>query len=555
MKRCTLLLFVLISVLPLSNINSQSNQQALIFTIDVSKSMLNPSGFYNTLKENIKTFIKNDVQVNDLVTIYSFGDDVKIISDVPNFKITGAQDIERLAQSIDKLKPSDNFTFLTKAIDIMATQMESLQSQYKNMPIKAFLFTDGKNEPPTGSTSLTLDEILNKHNATFKNPYTYTYLITLGTKLDKELEARAADTESGIQVSPGDKSLVKRSLNIIPAYQKVEIGSSTNYSINANFQFLSIKNIPKGSIKFTSGTHTNVSLESSENEVDFTSSSIGTKFNLPIKLSVVPEPGKFELKYQITPVDDNYEVIPREVTIELKVQVASVEIATDKLEVESTTKGGLSKVFIKGENKSSNEIKVLPVLDPVDQNISYNDNYFSISPGKFEKEIEFRINPLAVGEYPYSVMFQAVDSDVKIEKKVDLLLKITNPFNWGPIIRIIIIILVLALLFGIVYIYFYLINKEFAHYSISGMGLQKEVLGEFKKFWSTQLTVGTDIFSDSIATKVLTIKADIKTPFDKKLKLKWHDKDNTSPNEIMNYESLQSMKVNYNNKNFEFEKN
>ena len=154
MKKFFLFIIAFIFITSLKSF-TQQEEKALIFSIDISRSMLNPPGFYQQFKENIKNYIKNDVKVNDLVTIYSFGNDVSIVTDVVNFKVSGTQDIERLIQFIDRLNPTDNKTFLTKAVDIVADQIAKLQSDYKDLRIKAYIFTYGKNYTTTLTSYIT----------------------------------------------------------------------------------------------------------------------------------------------------------------------------------------------------------------------------------------------------------------------------------------------------------------------------------------------------------------------------------------------------------------
>lgn len=554
MKKIFAFTIAVILVLSFESI-SQTQNQALIFSIDVSRSMLQPPGFYQKLKDNIKNYIKNEAQVNDLVTIYSFGDDVRIISDVVNFKVTSVQDIEKLTQFIDKLSPTDNKTFLTKAIDVLASQMESLQKQYESLPIKAFLFTDGKNEPPTGVSSLNLAQILSKHKTTFQNPFTFTYIITLGTELDKELQTLVNTPNSGVSEIPGSKELTKREVKIILQSQKVRVNLSSVSEVNAKFQFLTINNIEKGTIKFEIISGDEIKL--SNDVVNFDPNYVGKYFNLPLIMSSNVKSGVKNLRLRIIPVKDNFNVTPREVGVEIIIEEVSIDLIDEQINVEQTSKGGTTKVNIIGKNNSQSDVKVLPIINPSDDLFVYEGESIILPKGDFEQEIEFKVNPTSIGEYPYSLAFQPINSDVKIAKSIPIVLKITEPFNWGPILTIIIILLILGLIGGLGYLYFYLVDREFAKYTISGMSLNKEPLNEFKKFWQTKIIVGKNIFSDTIGEEIFTIKADLLTPFKKELKLEWSqvNKDRILPIDVLSYDALIPLRVQFNKKyQFEIEK-
>jgi len=223
--------------------------------------------------------------------------------------------------------------------------------------------------------------------------------------------------------------------------------------------------------------------------------------------------------------------------------------------VESSTEGGIVQIKIEGNNKASKDIQVVPLLNPTDEYLFYEGQPITLIKGEFQKDFELKVNPIAVGEYSYTLLLRPVAQEVRIEKLIPVTLIITEPFNWELIILIIILILIALLISALIYLYFYSVKREFSKYTISGMGIMNENINDFKKFWATKIIIGKDIFSDSIGNRVLTIKADLKTPFDKKLKLEWHDKDKTYPTDVINFESLQSMKVQYDKKYvFEIEK-
>lgn len=527
------------------NLMPQTPNQALIFSIDVSRSMLNPPGFYQTLKDQMKTYIKNDVQIGDIVTIYSFGDDVKIISDNINFKITGTQDIDKLTQFIDKLQPTDNYTNLSKAIDIFANQMFELQKQYPDMNIKVLLFTDGKNQPPTGSSSLTLAEILNKHKTVFQNPYSSTYVISLGTKLDNEIQTLIDNPGSGIKGIEGDKLTKQSTVKILQIDKKIILKPQDENIVPLNFQFLSIQNVPKGSLKFIKISGTAGELK--ESEVEFNASSAGKKFSLPLQRNSGVNSGKQQLKLAIS-AKQKFDVTPKEVTIEIEFEEQSIEFSNDVLEAEGTTDGGRIKLDIKGKNASGNNADVIPILNPGDQRLTYKGEKLVIPKGDFNTTLELEQVPMQAGNYRYTLTFQSIDGSIKTGKHIPINLTVTEPLDWGPILIAGLIILFIALIAGLVYLFYYLVDKEFAKYGISGMSLKNEPLNNFKKFWQTKITIGTNIYSDVIGEKVVTIKGDIKTPFDKKLKLEWHNTENIKPAENVNLESIQNMNITYNSK-------
>jgi hypothetical protein len=175
---------------------AQETPQAFVFAVDVSGSMAQPRDFFPRVRSSIKDYIRKQIRTGDLVTIYSFGNDVNIVSDIPNFKVQSVQDIEKLMGYIDRLRIGDQKTWLSKAIDNVAEHLKATRSLHSGITITTYLFTDGKNDPPSGVPALELSEILSRHRAEFNNPNNFTYILTFDTEVDSILRKPG----SGIQI-------------------------------------------------------------------------------------------------------------------------------------------------------------------------------------------------------------------------------------------------------------------------------------------------------------------------------------------------------------------
>jgi hypothetical protein len=537
----------------ITNLFAQNSNQALIFAVDVSRSMLNPQGFYESLKGEIKEYIKRNVQINDLVTIYSFGDDVKIVSDVPNYRINGVQDIEKLIGFIDKFEPTDSKTWLSKAFDNVATQMSSTQSQFPQIPIKAFIFTDGRNDPPTMGGSLSMEEILTKHNAVFENPNTHTFIISLDTEIDSEIK-KLEDKNRNVQILRGSKSLSIKELLFMPSYQKLVLISTEEKKISAGFKLLSVKNITSSDLKFILQNKSEVKVKPADIDISISDKIAG--FEIPIEVLGEVNIGKYKLFYKVVPSDNAISVTPKEVVIELVIEGDLVNITTSQVEVKSTTKGGVINIPLKGENRSKNQIRLLPIIEPSTGDLTFEKDFVTIPPGAFEQNLNFQLQPKEKGQYSYMLSFKSLEGDVFIDKNIGVNLQISKPYNWGPLLNILGFILIVIIFIGVAFTALYLINNAFAAYTISGMGINNLPLNDFKKFYSIKLTIGRDIFSDLINEEIVTIKASIKTVFDRNLKLEWYNQDKIIPTSLIEHDTLEPMKVNYDKKyNFEIQRN
>jgi len=91
---------------------------------------------------------------------------------------------------------------------------------------------------------------------------------------------------------------------------------------------------------------------------------------------------------------------------------------------------------------------------------------------------------------------------------------------------------------------------------ISGMGVENMSLKEFKRYLSSKVTIGRDIFEDPIHEDVLTVKATLVTLFNQQLKLQWHNRKKIKPESLLSLETIDTMDVNYDDKyNFKIRKN
>lgn len=209
-KNITILIFLTIFIsLVFSQVNAEG--KSLFFVVDVSGSM-QKNDLFSRLKDEIKTYIKEESNKGDWVSIITFGTDIKVITSeyIRDEKVLG--DTNSLIRKIDKLDAKEQYTFMTGAIDILASQMGIAQKANPDHIVKAFIFTDGKNDPPPQAegANWTFEEILNKHYDIFDNPSTYLYILTLGIKPDESLVKAL-------------KNKKRAYINEVPDVEKIEI--------------------------------------------------------------------------------------------------------------------------------------------------------------------------------------------------------------------------------------------------------------------------------------------------------------------------------------------
>jgi hypothetical protein len=207
--------FLIFVILNFSPINAQEADKSLFFVIDVSKSM-NKNQLFVRLKDEITKYIKEETKQGDFVNIITFGTDIKLITSEEIRDEKAVADTESLMLRINQLQADEDYTYITGALDLLASQMRMAQKANPNHIVKAFLFTDGKNDPPPAAKGMdwTFAEILEKHYDVFDNPTTYLYILTLGVEPDSSLVDALEGKERAF-------------INEVPDIEKIDIPKET----------------------------------------------------------------------------------------------------------------------------------------------------------------------------------------------------------------------------------------------------------------------------------------------------------------------------------------
>ena len=210
-------LFAIICLMAVPALTQMKAPKSLFFVIDVSGSM-ETNQIFKPLKNEIIKYIKTEADKGDFVSIITFGTDVKLIAGEKISDDNTATNIALLVDRVDQLAAKEKYTHMTRALDLLASQMGLIKAANPEGMVKAFLFTDGKNEPPPNAegSQWTFDEILRKHYNVFDNPSTYLFIITLGIQPDEELVQAVQEKKDKIFINsvPDASKLEER--NIIP---------------------------------------------------------------------------------------------------------------------------------------------------------------------------------------------------------------------------------------------------------------------------------------------------------------------------------------------------
>ena len=154
------------------------------------------------------------------------------------------------------------------------------------------------------------------------------------------------------------------------------------------------------------------------------------------------------------------------------------------------------------------------------------------------------------------ISLTSISPNVEFDKEeFSITVKVTRNL-WKCCIRpTVIIFAVLLISILMVFLYFYLLQKEFSKYVITGSGVNQMPLSDYKKFLSNKVIIGKDVFKDTIDTEVLTIRGDFFTIISNKpLKLEWHNTDRIEPKNVLDYSELSSLRLAF-DKKYSFEIN
>jgi len=181
-----------------------------ILVVDVSGSMRR-----NNLHERVKAGFKEYVakcEIGDRIILMTFGTDVN--PGVEDRVIQSTNDIAEIQRKIDGFEFNDQWTWMTKAFDIIFKRITDLQKAYPDRPKYILVFTDGRNEPPPGhEDEFTFEEIIEKYGATIRKERTYLYVIMYQVTPSPELRNLVKEMEGEIYTTTTP-----------PAFQEVQLG-------------------------------------------------------------------------------------------------------------------------------------------------------------------------------------------------------------------------------------------------------------------------------------------------------------------------------------------
>ncbi len=177
--KISLLSFILVF---LTAYMSLAENKDLIYVLDVSGSM-KKGDLHRKVQTALVDHIKEYFSPSDGLYLFSFADGISI--EASEKQATDAQRKELLI-AIERLQFSGDWTYMTKAFDIVSKRVRELQEDALERPIYIYFFTDGKNDPPPDiKNPLTFDQIMKWYFDIYdKDIYTFLYVVTFDTEPD-----------------------------------------------------------------------------------------------------------------------------------------------------------------------------------------------------------------------------------------------------------------------------------------------------------------------------------------------------------------------------------
>ena len=174
-----------------------------ILVVDISGSMRR-----DNLHERIKRAFREYVakcRIGDRIILMTFGSDVN--PGVEDRVIREAEDIAEIQRKIDEFQFNDQWTWMTKAFDIIFKRVIDLHKAYPDRKKEIYIFTDGNNEPPPGhEDDFTFEEIIEKYGEIVKKMgeegKTFIYVVMFGVRPEEKLEEFAKETNIEVVQKP-----------------------------------------------------------------------------------------------------------------------------------------------------------------------------------------------------------------------------------------------------------------------------------------------------------------------------------------------------------------
>ncbi len=575
--------FMLLLVLFFMNISLSSAEEekyANVFLFDVTGSMEGRGDgmgidIFDDVKEISKNIIRNYSNDTYLVII-PFGHRVQE-DNIFEIHIQSEDDKERAKEFVDDLKATELRTWLTYALEFGINTLGELQNRLPDFDERTqelLLLTDGKGNGPGDldeDGNFTIDSLISLYRiARTDYPHLYNRFFSVGDILGPDKIERFISEGVSVTEIGRDEFITTKIHTVAVKPQRIFI-----YDSNPSFELM-----------FEPDDEAAKNLQAKISIVSDIADHAGSGFRISPPSFSINERMLFEVSVinkhaleswmhlnDLKKVEgiislnaDRLFFQPERIRFEYIYETVHVNVSFNDLKIKNS-----GKVEVKFTNPTDRIINARVDIKQNAQNL-YGVEY-EVEPHEIhlqgEETISFTLYP--ADPLMLDSLRKGIDSPIESDVMIALTsitpnvdfdhedIGVTVQVNrnlWTCCIRpAVIIFAVLLVLILMVFLYFYLLQKEFSQYVITGSGVNRMPLSDYKKFLSNKVIIGKDVFRDTIETEVLTIKGDPFTIISKKpLKLEWHNTDRIEPRNVLDYSELGSLRLSF-DKKYSFEIN
>lgn len=515
LKNCLFVLFFLIVNQSYAEVGYDR-----IFVVDVSASM-KKDNLHVKVKETLINYI-NKCRQDDRIILMTFGTNVNPgIEDKLLHSNTINKDKIEIVNYIKTLNFNDDWTWMSKAFDIIGSRLYDLQLAYPERPKRVYVFTDGLNDPPPDKKdTLTFDDVLSHHFDEYEKEDTYVYVIFLGVQPDKSLKPFLDKINAKPVLRERDEEILIKEISLEPTKIERNMYFSKNILINFDFEVIKMENVEKQNINLKLKDN-NFSKEAniSHKPSTFSCNSYGQKIPIAIEIENIDKADKYKLIYDLKPEDKAVIIDPKQLDIYINIKNIIVKVRPNNINISCNIKEDRKEFILEFENDTFiDNIPVELSITLVDKNkqLDLNPRNINISKGTSREKFTIFYNGFSQGKYKCNVIISSTNDNLKIEPN-NILLNLSFFKPAGPIRVIILLIILFLLLVGLLRII--KVNIAFSKWYISAEGLSPMPLNSYKKFYSNKLTVGKDVYPE-LQAELVIIYSNFQTIFNNKLFVK-----------------------------------
>lgn len=497
-----------------------------IFVVDVSGSMLQ-NDLYKRVQKTLIDYIKG-CRPGDRIILMTFGTDINPgLDDRILYEPTISRDIEAIASCVSKLNFRDDWTWMTKAFDVIGSRLRDLQKAYPDRPKRVYVFTDGLNDPPPGKEDfLTFEDVLKTHYLNFIREGTFIYLILLDTTLIKKMDEPTRKFADTLRVKPVSRerseSILYQEIALSPPAIEKSLPFGKTVTIDWELEITRMMNVSETMVYF-SLKETPDGIKAVLSPETIKCSAVGQKIPMKLQLTNITAPKTYRIVYSLTPILSERSAIvidPQYFVVTLNLSEIIVEVKPKILDISANINKNKTKFSLTfNNNKSSKDIKAVIAIQSKEQTktLKIEPSRFAIPQGENKIDFHLGYSGFIKGKYKYNINLESLEPNVKLEPgQVVMQLKFFEPIS--PLLIVLLVILILIIAFAIFSLI--RIHNIFGKWTISTRNCKPESLNKFKSFISTKVIVGKDVFSELFSKNLFEIFAKFDTPLTGNLYLK-----------------------------------